>query len=54
MTAPPQDAAGDPDGQTKTIRDLEGRLSVVMDKFGPEPIDGVDFALADELVGRAV
>ena len=42
--------AGDPDGRTKTIRDLEWRLSVVMDKFGPEPIDRVDFALADELV----
>jgi hypothetical protein len=42
--------AGDPDGRTKTIRDLEWRLSVVMDKFGPVPIDGVDFALADELV----
>ena len=42
--------AGDPEGTTKTIRDLEWRLSVVMDKFGPEPIDRVDFALADELV----
>jgi integrase len=42
--------AGDPDGRTKTIRDLEWRLSVVMDKFGPEPIDRIDFALADELV----
>lgn len=42
--------AGDPDGRTKTIRDLEWRLSVVMDKFGPEPIDRLDFALADELV----
>ena len=42
--------AGDPDGRSKTIRDLEWRLSVVMDKFGSEPIDGVDFALADELV----
>ena len=41
---------GDPDGRSKTIRDLEWRLSVVMDKFGSEPIDGVDFALADELV----
>jgi integrase len=42
--------AGDPDGRSKTIRDLEWRLSVVMDKFGPRPIDRVDFALADELV----
>ena len=42
--------AGDLDGRSKTIRDLEWRLSVVMDKFGPEPIDGVDFGLADELV----
>ena len=42
--------AGDPDGRSKTIRDLEWRLSVVMDKFGSEPIDRVDFALADELV----
>ena len=43
-------SAGDPDGRSKTIRDLEWRLSVVMDKFGPEPIDALDFALADELV----
>jgi len=42
--------AGDLEGRSKTIRDLEWRLSVVMDKFGPEPIDGVDFGLADELV----
>lgn len=42
--------AGDPEGRSKTIRDLEWRLSVVMDKFGSEPIDRVDFALADELV----
>ena len=42
--------AGDPDGRSKTIRDLEWRLSVVMDKFGPRPLDRVDFALADELV----
>ena len=41
---------GDLDGRSKTIRDLEWRLSVVMDKFGSEPIDRVDFALADELV----
>ena len=42
--------AGDPEGRSKTIRDLEWRLSVVMDKFGPEPLDRVDFALADEVV----
>jgi hypothetical protein len=42
--------AGDRDARSKTIRDLEWRLSVVMDKFGPAPIDRVDFALADELV----
>jgi len=41
---------GDPEGRSKTIRDLEWRLSVVMDKFGSESIDHVDFALADELV----
>ena len=32
------------------MRDLEWRLSVVMDKFGPAPIDELDFGLADELV----
>jgi hypothetical protein len=32
------------------VGDLEWRFSVVMDKFGPVPIDRVDFALADELV----
>jgi integrase len=42
--------AGDPDGRSKSMRDLEWRLSVVMDKFGDVPIDRVDFALADELV----
>jgi integrase len=42
--------AGEPDGRSKTIRDLGWRLSVVIDKFGSEPIDRVDFALADELV----
>src|SRR5829696_6481681 len=42
--------AVDPDGRSKTIRDLEWRLSVVMDKFGPRPLDRVDVALADELV----
>ena len=41
---------GDTEGQSKTIRDLEWRLSVVMDKLGPVPIDRIDFALADELV----
>jgi hypothetical protein len=42
--------AGDIEGKSKTIRDLEWRLSVVMDKFGPVLIGRVDFALADELV----
>ena len=42
--------AGDLEGRSKTIRDLEWRLSVVMDKFGPAPIDELDFGLADELV----
>ena len=42
--------AGDLDGRSKTMRDLEWRLSVVMDKFGPAPIDELDFGLADELV----
>src|SRR4051794_39674929 len=34
----------DPNG--KTARDLEWRLSVVMDKLGPVPVDGVAEALA--------
>ena len=34
-------------GDAQTIRDLEWRLSVIMDKFGSEPIDRVDFALVD-------
>jgi integrase len=42
--------AGDPDGRSKTSRDLRWRLSVVIDKFGPVPADRVDYALADELV----
>ena len=42
--------AGDPDGRSKTIRDLEWRLSVVIDKFGPVPARPLDYALADELV----
>jgi integrase len=42
--------AGDPDGRSKTIRDIEWRLSVLMDKFGRVPIDAIDYALADELV----
>jgi hypothetical protein len=42
--------AGDLEGRTKTMRDLEWRLSVVMDKFGPALIDELDFGLADELV----
>ena len=41
---------GDPDGRTKTTRDLQWRLSVVMDTFGPRRLDQIDFALADELV----
>src|SRR3954447_19626151 len=31
--------AGDPERRSKTMRDLEWRLSVVMDVFGPIPID---------------
>jgi hypothetical protein len=42
--------AGDPDGRSKTSRDLRWRLSVVIDKFGPVPADRVDYALADALV----
>ena len=42
--------AGDLEGCSKTIRDLRWRLSVVMDRFGPLPLDRVDFATADELV----
>lgn len=42
--------AGDLEGRTKMIRDLEWRLSVVVDKFGPALIDELDFGLADELV----
>ena len=42
--------AGDPEGASKTIRDLEWRLSVVINRFGPVPIDRIDFGLADELV----
>jgi integrase len=42
--------SGDPDGRSKTSRDLRWRLSVVIDKFGPVPADRVDYALADELV----
>jgi hypothetical protein len=34
--------AGDPDGRSKTSRDLRWRLSVVIDKFGPVPADRVD------------
>jgi hypothetical protein len=44
--------AGDPDGTSTTIRDLEWRLTVVMDKFGPVPVDRVDFALAEDLVAE--
>lgn len=42
--------AGDVDGESKTMRDLEWRLAVVMDRFGPLPLDRVDFALAEDLV----
>jgi integrase len=42
--------AGDPDGTSKTIRDLEWRLAVVIDRFGPIAADRVDFALAEDLV----
>jgi integrase len=42
--------AGDLEARSKTIRDLRWRLSVVMDRFGPLPLDRVDFAAADELV----
>jgi hypothetical protein len=44
--------AGDPEGTSRTIVDLRWRLSVVMDRFGPVPIDRVDYALADELVSE--
>jgi integrase len=43
-------AGRDPDGTSATIRDLEWRLAVVMDKFGPVPADRVDFALAEDRV----
>lgn len=42
--------AGDPSGRSKSVRDLEWRLSVVMDRFGPVTIDRVDYALAEQLV----
>jgi hypothetical protein len=44
--------AGDPDGASKTMRDLEWRLSVVIDRFGPVRADRVDFALAEDLVAE--
>jgi integrase len=44
--------AGDPEGRSATIGDLEWRLRFVMDKCGPVPIDRVDYALADELVSE--
>ena len=43
---------GDPEGRSATIGDLEWRLRLVMDKFGPVPIDRIDYALADELVSE--
>ena len=44
VAAPPQGQGRRPGRASKTIRDLEWRLSVVMDKFGPVPIDRVDYA----------
>lgn len=44
--------AGDPEGRSATIGDLEWRRKLVMDKFGPVPLDRVDYALADELVSE--
>jgi integrase len=44
--------AGDPDGTSRTIRDLEWRLAVVMDRFGSVSVDRVDFALAEDLVAE--
>lgn len=42
--------ADDPAGRSKSVRDLEWRLSVVMDVFGPVAVDRVDYALAESLV----
>lgn len=42
--------AGDPLGRSKSVRDLEWRLSVVMDRFGPVPIDRIGYPLAEALV----
>lgn len=42
--------AGDPDGRSKSVRDLKWRLSVVMDVFGPVPIDQINYSLAETLV----
>jgi integrase len=44
--------AGDPDGVSRTIRDLEWRIAVVMDRFGPLPVDRIDFAAAEDLVSE--
>jgi hypothetical protein len=39
-------------GRSATIADLEWRLKLVMDKFGPVSLDRVDYALADEFVSE--
>ena len=44
--------ARDPDGESRTIRDLEWRLAIVMDRFGDVPASRVDFALAEDLVAE--
>ena len=49
MAATPQDQNRIHRGRSQTIRDLEWWLSVNMGKFGSEPIDRMEFALADEL-----
>lgn len=45
-------AAGDPTGETKTIKDLIWRLTVVMDEFGSIPIDRLGFRDASDLVAK--
>ena len=42
--------AGDPERRSKTVRDLEWRLSVVMDAFGPVAIDRLGYRHAEDLV----
>jgi integrase len=46
--------ASDPYRRSKTIRDLEWCLSVVMDVFGPIRIDRLSYRHAEDLVGRLV